>query len=252
MAELSSFSYRPGFSFIHKIDTRFKLLFIVIIGISSLKTSLPGILLLSLPVVFGLVMVGISLWQVVRDLSVFIFFLAFIFAVRAFSAGGTVLLDIFGMSLTYDGLIEGSIVCLRIFLIVLLGLLFTATTRTAEVKAAIDWILRPFPFISGGRVSTMAGLMMRFIPVIFGQARETSSAQKARCIENRKNPVYRMVKFSIPLLERIFYDAGRISMAMEARCYSDIRTGQKLSSKINDWVSLLVIISLCIMSVLYL
>jgi energy-coupling factor transporter transmembrane protein EcfT len=94
--------------------------------------------------------------------------------------------------------------------------------------------------------------MMRFIPVIFVQARETSSAQKARCIENRKNPVYRMVKFSIPLLERIFYDAGRISMAMEARCYSDIRTGKKLSSTINDWISLSVIISLCIMAVLYL
>jgi energy-coupling factor transporter transmembrane protein EcfT len=252
MAELTSFSYRPGFSFIHKIDTRFKLLFIVIIGLSSLKASLPGILLLLLLVVCGLVRVGISLWQVVKDLSIFIFFLVFIFAIRAFSAGGAVLLDIFGMSLTYDGLIEGSLVCLRIMLMVLLGLLFTSTTRTAEVKAAIDWILRPFPFISGGRVSTMTGLMMRFIPVIFEQARETASAQKARCIENRKNPVYRMVKFSIPLLARIFYNAGRISMAMEARCYSDIRTGQKLSSKINDWMVLFVVILICMATIAYL
>ncbi|MBU0545358.1 MAG: energy-coupling factor transporter transmembrane protein EcfT [Proteobacteria bacterium] len=250
MAELTSFSYRPGHSFIHKIDTRFKLLFIVIIGFSSLKASMSGILLLSLIAVCGLVMVGISLQQVVRDLYIFIFFLIFIFAVRAFSAGGVALTNPFGMSLTYDGLIEGSLVCLRIILIVLIGLLFTSTTRTAEVKAAIDWILRPFPFIPGGRVATMTGLMMRFIPVIMEQARETSSAQKARSIENRKNPFYRMVKFSIPLLERTFYNAGRISMAMEARCYSGKRTGQKLSSNINDWISLLVIISLCIISFL--
>jgi len=252
MAELTSFSYRQGISLIHKIDARFKLLFIVIIGFSSLQASLSGVLLLSLPVVYGLVRVGISLWQVLRDLFIFIFFLAFVFAIRAFSAGGSVFISIFGMGLTYDGLIEGSLVCLRIILMVFLSLLFTSTTRTAEVKAAIDWILKPFPFNSGGRVSTMTGLMMRFIPVILEQAREIANAQKARSIENRKNPVYRMVKFSIPLFKRIFYNADRISMAMEARCYSDIRTGQKLSSKINDWISLLVIISICIISVLYL
>lgn len=252
MAELTSFSYRPGISLIHKIDARFKLLFIVIIGLSSLKASLPGVLLLFLLVVYGLVRVGISLWQVTRNLSIFIFFLAFVFAIRAFSSDRTVFINIFGMGLTYEGLIEGSLVCLRIILMVLLGLLFTSTTRTVEVKAAIDWILKPLPFNSSGKVSTMAGLMMRFIPVILEQARETANAQNARSIENRKNPIYRMVKFSIPLLERTFYNAGRISMAMEARCYSDMRTGQKLSSKINDWIFLLVIISICIISVLYL
>ncbi|MFO7666461.1 MAG: energy-coupling factor transporter transmembrane component T [Desulfobacterales bacterium] len=250
MAELTPFSYRSGISPVHKIDARFKLLFIVIIGLSSLKASLPGVLLLFLLVVYGLVMVGISLWQVARNLSIFIFFLTFVFAIRAFSRGGAVFINIFGMGLTYDGLIEGSLVCLRIILMILLGLLFTSTTRTAEVKAAIDWILKPFPFNSGGKVSTMAGLMMRFIPVILEQARETACAQKARSIENRKNPVYRMVKFSIPLLERTFYNAGRISMAMEARCYSDIRTGQKLQLKMGDLISLLVIISICIISVL--
>lgn len=252
MAELTSFSYRPGISLIHNIDARFKLLFIVIIGLSSLKASLSGVLLLSLFVVYWLSWIGISLWRVLIDLSIFIFFLVFVFAIRAFSAGGTVYINIFGISLTYDGLIEGSLVCLRIVLMILLGLLFTSTTRTAEVKAAIDWILKPLPFIPGSRVSTMTGLMMRFIPVILEQARETASAQKARSIENRKNPIYRMVKFSVPLIERIFYNAGRISMAMEARCYSDIRTGQKLTSKKNDWISLLVIISICIISVLYL
>jgi len=252
MAELTSFSYRPGISLIHKIDARFKLLFIVIIGLSSLKSSLPGVLLLSVFVVYGLVRIGISLWQVVRDLYIFIFFLAFVFAIRAFSADGAVFITIFGMGLTYDGLIEGSLVCLRIILMILLGLLFTSTTRIAEVKAAIDWIFKPLPFISGSRVSTMTGLMMRFIPVILEQARETASAQKARSIENRKNPVYRMVKFSVPLIERIFYNAGRISMAMEARCYSDIRTGQKLSSKMGDWITLLVIVLICIISVLFL
>jgi energy-coupling factor transporter transmembrane protein EcfT len=82
------------------------------------------------------------------------------------------------------------------------------------------------------------------------QAREISIAQKSRCIENRKNPIYRAAKFSIPLLGKIFNNADKICMAMEARCYSDTRTGLKLSSKIYDWIALLFIISISIISVL--
>lgn len=251
MAELTSFSYHPGFSLLHKIDARFKLFIIVMIGLCSLKASLSGIVLLFMLVVCGMVIVRINLLQVIKDLYLLLFFLIFVFAVRAFSAEGAVLIKIFNVKLTYYGLIEGSIVCMRIILIVLSGLLFTSTTRTAQLKASIDWIFRPFPFIPGGRISTMTGLMMRFIPLIFEQAMETSNAQKSRGIENRRNPVYRMVKFSIPLFTRIFQNADKITMAMESRCYSDKRTGIKLSSARNDWIILFILISVCIAIVIY-
>jgi energy-coupling factor transporter transmembrane protein EcfT len=243
MAELTSFSYHPGLSLIHKIDARFKLFFIAAISVSSLNSSLLGISMLFMPVFCGFIIVRISFLEIIKDLYILMIFLIIVFAVRAFSTDGVVL---------YEGLVEGSVVSLRIILIALLGMLFTSTTRTADVKAAIDWILKPFPFNFKSRISTMTGLMMRFIPIIMEQARETSTAQKARCIENRKNPIYRTAIFSIPLLGKIFNNADRISMAMEARCYSDIRTGLKLSSKINDWIALSVIVSICIISVLYL
>ena len=252
MAELTAFSYRTGFSIVHSLDARFKLLFLVIIGVSGLKASPAGLLLLFVLALSGLIHAGIRLRDLFDELRFFLLFLLFVIAIRAFSADGTGLIEIYGISLSAGGLKEGLLVCLRLLLIALSGLLFVATTRMLEIKAAIEWILKPFPFVSGSRISTMTGLMMRFIPVILEQAKETSDAQKARCIENRKNPLYRMVKFAIPLLGRTFDNAGRIAIAMEARCYSDIRTGYKLSSKKNDWMVLFVVILICMATVAYL
>jgi len=230
MAELTVFSYRKGFSIVHSLDARFKLLLLAIIGISGLKASLAGLLLFFMIILSGLIHSGTRLRDLFKELRFFFCFLLFVFAIQAFSADGT-LIKVHGISLSAGGLKEGLLVCLRLLFIAILGLLFVATTRMLEIKAAIEWIIKPFPFISGGRISTMTGLMLRFIPVITEQAKETSDAQKARCVENRKNPLYRMVKFAIPLLRRTFDNAGRIAIAMEARCYSDIRTGYKFSSK---------------------
>lgn len=252
MAELSAFGYRPGFSIAHSLDARFKLLFLVVIGATGLKAS-PGSLLLLLPLVMtGLINAGAKLRDIFKELRYFLFFLLFVFAIRAISSDGTVLIDIYGISVTASGLKEGLLVCMRLIVIALSGLLFVATTRMLEIKAAIEWILKPFPFVPGGRISTMTGLMMRFIPVIMEQVKETSDAQKARCIENRKNPIYRTVKFAVPLLGRTFKNAGNVAVAMEARCYSDIRTGYKLSSKKSDWVVLSVVILICIGIIAYL
>jgi len=237
---------------VHSLDARFKLLLLVIIGASGLKASPAGLLLLFVLVLPGLIHTGIRLRDLFKELRFFLCFLLIVVAIRSVSADGTGLIEIYDISLSAGGLKEGLLVCLRLLLIALSGLLFVATTSMLEIKAAIEWILKPFPFVSGSRISTMTGLMMRFIPVVLEQAKETSDAQKARCIENRKNPLYRMIKFAVPLLGRTFDNAGRIAIAMEARCYSDIRRGYKLSSKINDWMVLFMVILVCMATVAYL
>ncbi|PQP33481.1 energy-coupling factor transporter transmembrane protein EcfT, partial [Desulfobacteraceae bacterium SEEP-SAG9] len=85
------------------------------------------------------------------------------------------------------------------------------------------------------KVAVMMSLMMRFVPVIFNQAKETLDAQRARGVENRKNPVYRLTKFTVPLIRRTFENAEKLAVAMEARCYSDRRTDPELASTRKDW-----------------
>jgi energy-coupling factor transporter transmembrane protein EcfT len=92
----------------------------------------------------------------------------------------------------------------------------------------------------------MLSLLIRFIPMILNQAIETAQAQRSRGIELRKNPVSRLVRFSIALMRRIFLDADRLVTAMRARSYSENRTPPEFSAEISDWVILSGVLVFCV------
>jgi energy-coupling factor transporter transmembrane protein EcfT len=81
--------------------------------------------------------------------------------------------------------------------------------------------------------------------VIFCQAAETADAQKARCVQNRRNPLYRLIKLGFPLMRRTFERADDLVAAIEARGFTENRTDPELVSHQRDWVALSVVISLC-------
>ncbi|MEW6670559.1 MAG: energy-coupling factor transporter transmembrane component T [Thermodesulfobacteriota bacterium] len=247
MAELTSFSYRVGSSILSGLDARFKLLFLVLISLASTKAGLRAMLLASGAMLWMLSDVRLSLAAVLRELRYFLLLLVVIFAARALSTPGGVIFTTKLMTVTREGLFDGVLVCWRLLLIVLLGLVLTATTRPAEIRAAVEWILKPVPVVSAKRIGTMMGLIMRFIPVILNQAGETAEAQRARGIENRKNPAYRLIKLGIPLIRRTFENADRLITAMESRCYSESRTGPTLTAARKDWAALCVVIVLSLL-----
>ena len=109
-------------------------------------------------------------------------------------------------------------------------------------------MLKPVPLIPRARIATMMALLLRLIPLIFTQLSETMDAQRARGIENRKNPFYRMTKFSIPFLRRSFETADRLALAMEARCYSDQRTDPQLNASRRDIAVLSAAVAFCILT----
>jgi len=249
MAELTNFGFRAGRSIPHGLDARFKLLFLVLISLASLKAGLWAMLLLSGGMLWMLSDARLSLVAVLRELRYFLILLVVVFAARALAAPGDAVFIFEPITITRQGLVDGVMVCWRLLLMVFLGLVLTATTRPADIRAAVEWILKPIPIVSAKRIGTMMGLIMRFIPVIFNQARETAEAQRARGVENRKNPAYRLTKLGIPLIRRTFENADRLIVAMESRCYSENRTGPDLMSTRRDWAALLVIITLSLLMI---
>jgi energy-coupling factor transporter transmembrane protein EcfT len=135
-------------------------------------------------------------------------------------------------------------------IVILTGLSFVFTTRSSEIKAAVEWMLKPIPWVLAKRIAIMLSLIARFIPVIFEQAKKTAEAQRARGVENRKNPIYRLKMFGIPLMRRVFERADKLALAMEARCYSENRTDALLSSNIRDWIALAGVVCLCLIIIL--
>jgi len=253
MAELNVLGFHAGDSGLHKLDVRFKLLFLVVISLSSLKAFVPSLSLLTLVLMVALMSAGMSLKAALKDLRYVFWLLLFVFMARSLSVPGASVIEFKSVAVTREGLYEGAIVCWRLVIVIMAGLSFVLTTRSSEIKAAVEWMLKPFPWVPAKRIAIMLSLIVRFIPVIFEQAKKTAEAQRARGVENRKNPVYRLKMFGIPLMRRVFERADKLALAMEARCYSENRTDSLLSSGVRDWrdwIALAGVVCLCSIIVL--
>ena len=250
MAELTSFSYQSGDSLLHHIDVRFKILFVILISLIGLNLYFPGLAILT-SLLLGLILhARLSLISGLKELRYFLILLLFVFIARVLSTDGPPLIVLRFISVSIQGLYSGILVCWRLAIIVILGFAFISTTRPSAIKAAVQWFLKPVPFIPEKKVALMMGLILRFIPVIFHQAGEIVEAQKARGVENRKNPIYRLTKFAFPLMRRTFERADNLVAAMEARAFTENRTDPELNLHKRDWICLIVVCFLSIFMLL--
>jgi energy-coupling factor transporter transmembrane protein EcfT len=251
VAELTGFHYRHGSSRFHRLDVRLKL---VLLAAGSLVCLRLELIQLGLMLVLALAAFGrcrcLPRFQG-RESRWLGVLLAFVFMSRVLSAEGGELLFSGPLAVTREGVAEGLAVTVRLAIVFLLGAAFVNATRSAEIKAGVQWFLRPLPGVPARRVGAMLGLVTRFIPMFLEQAAATSDAQRARAVENRRNPVYRAVKFGIPFMRRIFETADTLTLAMEARCYSDDRTDPALAAGPADWglfgAAAAVLAALCLM-----
>jgi energy-coupling factor transporter transmembrane protein EcfT len=250
MAELTSFSYQSGDSLLHHIDVRFKILIVILISLICLNLYLTGLAILT-SLLLGLILhARLPLISGLKELRYFLILLLFVFVARVLSTDGPPLIVLRFISVSIQGLYSGILVCWRLAIIVILGFAFISTTRPSAIKAAVQWFLKPVPFIPEKKVALMMGLILRFIPVIFHQAGEIAEAQKARGVENRKNPIYRLTKLAFPLMRRTFERADNLVAAMEARAFTENRTDPELNLHKQDWICLIVVCFLSIFMLL--
>ena len=246
MAELTSFGYSGGDSLLHRMDARFKIISIIFLSLVSLNVSFRGIGLMTIILSGVIFYARLPLAAAFKELRYFLIMLLLIFVTRVLSTDGTPVINLQYFTISMQGIYNGILVCWRLAVIVILGFAFISTTRPSAIKAAVQWFLKPVPFFPEKKVAVMMGLILRFVPVILDQARETAEAQKARAVENRKNPVYRLTKFGFPLIRRTFERADDLVVAMEARAFTEHRTDPELTAGKRDWVVLMVVCCLCV------
>jgi biotin transport system permease protein len=238
VAELTAFSFQPGTSLLHKLDVRFKVVFLILISLTSLSGGFAGLGILTCLLATLIFHSRLPLKSGLKELRFFLFLLLLILGTRMLTTPGAPLIKIYSYALSRAGLISGALICWRLGIIALMGFVFVFTTPPSEIKAAVQWFLEPFGFIPGKQIATMMGLIARFVPVILNQAKETVAAQQARCAANRRNPLGRLIRIGIPLIRRTFVQADKLAIAMEARCYGENRTDPVLFAKRADWLAL--------------
>lgn len=235
MAELSAFAYHHGTGGLHACDGRFKLLALLILTVPLAAGHTVSLTATSAVLLAGLFITRVPIRALLREVRLFGAFLVFIWLVRALGTPGETLLALGPLQITHEGVGQGGLICWRMAAVLVGGLLFIRTTRMAEVRAATAWLLGPVPFLNAQQAATMLGLLVRFIPMILDQAKQTRQAQLARGIEGRRNPVYRLTTFAFPLLRNTFLKSDRIAVAMAARGYSGETTPFAFNSRPRDW-----------------
>ena len=245
MAESLALHFQPGKSVLHQFDPRLKTLSLLIVSPSIMIARPAGLMILSLALMATMSRTGLNWRSVVRELRYFGFLLLAVFLSRAVFTPGSVMIGAGPIHLTDSGLFSGFLICWRLVLAAVAGLIFAATTRPKEIRATVQWLLAPIPGIPAKRLGVMIGLIVRFIPLVLDQARETMAVQKARCVECRKNPYYRLTRFALPVLRKTIKLADRLVMAMTARCYNETGTPLAMRTRPTDWLTFGVVLGLC-------
>lgn len=239
MANLNIFHYIPQKSVIHDMDGRIKLIcmiiFTVAVGITGRAIDLA---LINAILVIALISSGLPIKKLFTEIRYFLFLIGIIVVVHSYSIPGTPIPNFPIRGLSWEGLNSGLILSWRLVSVLMISIILVGTTSLTQFKGVIEWFLRPVPFIREARVATMFSLVFVLIPLLFDEVSEMMDAQKARCIKGRKNPIKRIGFLLFPLLYQTFIRADEMALAMESRCYSEVRTKTVFTAKINDWLLL--------------
>ena len=220
----------------HRLDPRTKQLLLLGLSALILKGGLTFLTLTSMLLIFFCRTAGLRMHRLFFEIRYFLFFLLFVFMARTISFTDRWLPAILSGGETAAALM----ICWRLLLVLLMGLLLMATTRISGIRAALIWLLKPLPFVDERAAATMVGLVVRLLPLILFQAAEIGDAQSARGIQQRKNPLRRLVKFTTALFRRVFLRADELVDGMQARCYNAHRTLPALAFARRDALAALI------------
>lgn len=194
--------YRPGNSFLHRMKPGWKLIFLLLLGTSTIWIQRSWIAALA---VFGAICLlylaaGFdpkTLWAQIRPMA---FILAFMFVFHVLVSG-------------WERAIALTITLLAL---VAAAALITLTTMTTQLVDSIVRALQPFERfgLNSERVGLMLTLGIRAVPLIVGLAMQVREAQIAR---NQTS----YLAFAVPLIVSALRHADGMAEAIQARGIED-------------------------------
>jgi energy-coupling factor transporter transmembrane protein EcfT len=221
MAARLAFHYSPGRSWLHRWDARCKAVGMLLLGGQLLHAPAHLLALHSFLLLSMAVHAGISWRGVVRDLRswsvlLLVIFLAHLLVPSPPPAGSGP-----GSYLDSSRLLAGAMPCWRFTLVLLAAVLFVATTRPRELRAALLWLLQPLPGLPAERLGFMAGLALRLLPLVFDEFEEVTLAVRARLGTRRRQPWQAARQMAFTMLRRTFARADELAYALAARGYRE-------------------------------
>ena len=226
LSDITIGQYFPGSSILHRLDPRTKvvLLFFYLVLIFVCRSAISYAILSALT--FALMVLSkVPLRMMLRSLKPLWWIILFTFVIHVFSTPGEELAKVWIFSVTWEGIVQGFYVSLRLVLLILLSSLLTFTTSPLKLTDAMEALLAPFKRIGvpAHELAMMMTIALRFVPTLIQETDRIMKAQQSRGANFTDGSIAKRLRAFVPVLVPLFRSAFRraddLAMAMEARCY---------------------------------
>lgn len=242
--------YYPAKSFVHNMDARAKLVFVIayIVAIFLAKNFVAlGVVTLFL--IFVVILSRVPFGSVVRSVKMIMFLIIFTAILNLLFYSGDSdypsLLKWKFINITQEAIAHTVFLSLRLFLLVMGTSILTLTTTPVSLTDGIESLLTPLKWIRFPvhELALIMSIALRFIPTLTDETNRIISAQKARGANFEKGGLIKKAKATIPILIPLLVSAFRraedLGSAMDARCYSGSKGRTKYKKLTFTWRDLL-------------
>ena len=255
MTDVSFGQYYPAKSFIHKLDPRLKIVWLIgyIVAVFMAKDFYA---LGACALVFLLVAAfsGVPLGKLLQSVKAIVFLLLFTSLLNLFfGRGETVLWQWEFIVITQEAVFSTLFFAVRLFLLVLGSSVLTLTTSPVSLTDGIESLLTPLKWLHFPvhELALIMSIALRFIPILTEETARIMNAQKSRGADFESGGLFQRIKAVLPiigpLLVSAFRRAEELGDAMDARCYSGGGKRTKYKKLTFTWQDLIALLLLAVL-----
>lgn len=219
--------YYPGYSIIHRVDPRVKIILTLIFMILVFAVnSLAGYAVVTSFTLLAVIVSGVPLGYALKGLRPLLFIIIFVALINILTVKGeTILFEYEFIHISLEGILIALKMCLRLILLVITASLMTLTTTPIMLTDGIEKLLEPLKVIKvpTHEIAMMMTIALRFIPTLMDETDKIMKAQAARGADFDTGNLVQKAKSFVPVLVPLFISAFRradeLATAMESRCY---------------------------------
>lgn len=243
MREVSFGQYYPGKSFLHKMDARMKILFLIVFIVAVfMSNTFYALGACAAVFLIAACFSGVRFTALLRSVKAVLFLLVFMTVLNLFFyEGEDIVWEWKFITLYREAIYYAIFLAARLFLLVLGSSLLTLTTSPVSLADGIESLLSPLKIIRFPvhELALIMSIALRFIPMLTDETGRIMNAQKARGADFETGSLFKRVKaivpILIPLLISAFRRADELGDAMDARCYSGSKVRTKYKKLTFGW-----------------
>ena len=238
ISDITLGQFFPGYSPIHKLDPRTKIIlsvfFIVTVFLANNPITLAFLALVTCILIF---ISRISFSVMFKAIKPLVFILTFTAILNVFltKGEGAPLLSFWVVTVYEEGIVRAAFMFFRVIIFILSStVLLTYTTSPISLTDGIESLLAPLKKIKVPvhSFAMMMSIALRFIPILVEETEKIMTAQKSRGADFSSGGLVKRAKalipILIPLLASAFNRADELATAMECRCYRGDNNRTKL------------------------